>query len=194
VDPRRVVKVSRYLSRHLRHDPGRLGLELDPGGWVGVDELLAACAARGFALSRTELEEVVARNDKSRFALDAGARRIRASQGHSVPVDLGLAPVTPPPRLFHGTSTGRVEAILRDGLRPMGRHHVHLSPDVATARRVGARHGPPAVLEVAAGDLAAAGHIFLRSDNGVWLTDHVPPGGLRCITAPSPSLQAPRPG
>jgi putative RNA 2'-phosphotransferase len=179
VDARRVVQVSRFLSRHLRHDPERLGLELDPGGWVTVDALLEGCAARGLPLSRADLDEVVARNDKRRFAFDEAGARIRASQGHSVPVDLGLAPAEPPARLFHGTSRHRVERILRDGLRPMGRHHVHLSPDAATARRVGARHGPPVVLEVDAGELAASGHVFLRSDNGVWLTDHVPPGALR---------------
>ena len=183
MDARRIVKVSKYLSRHLRHDPGRLGLELQPGGWVDVDELLAACAARRMAVSRVELEEVVARNDKARFAFDPAGTRIRASQGHSVPVDLGLEPVPPPERLFHGTSEGRVAAILREGLQPMGRHHVHLSPDAATARRVGARHGRPVVLEVAAGDLAAAGHVFLRSDNGVWLTDAVPPGAVRVAGA-----------
>jgi len=179
VDPRRLVKVSRYLSRHLRHDPGRLGLELRPGGWVEVEALLAACAARGLALSRGELHEVVERNDKRRFALDRAGTLIRASQGHSVPVDLGLASATPPAVLWHGTSEARVEAILRDGLRPMGRHHVHLSPDAVSARRVGARHGRPTVLEVAAGKLAAAGHVFLRSDNGIWLTEHVPPRALR---------------
>jgi len=181
VDPRRVVKVSRYLSRHLRHDPGRLGIELDPGGWIDVADLLAACAARGLALSRAELDEVVARNDKRRFAFDAAGLRIRASQGHSVPVDLGLEPQAPPAVLWHGTGEGRVEAILSGGLRPMGRHHVHLSPDAATARRVGARHGRPVVLEVAAGELAAAGHVFLRSDNGIWLTDAVPPAALRVL-------------
>jgi putative RNA 2'-phosphotransferase len=178
-----VVEVSKFLSRHLRHDPGRLGLELEPGGWVGVDALLAGCAARGVALSRAELDEVIARNDKARFAFDAAGTRIRASQGHSVPVDLGLVPVAPPSRLFHGTGEGRVDAILRLGLRPMGRHHVHLSPDAAAARRVGARHGRPVVLEVAAGDLAAAGHVFLRSDNGVWLTGSVPPWALRIAPA-----------
>jgi len=179
VDPRRLVKVSKYLARHLRHDPGALGLELRPGGWVEVDALLAASAARGLRLSRAELEEVVEGNDKRRFALDATGTLIRVSQGHSVPVDLGLVPEEPPALLFHGTSAPRVEAILREGLRPMRRHHVHLSPDAATARRVGARHGRPVVLEVAAGELAAAGHVFLRSDNGVWLTEHVPPAALR---------------
>ncbi len=174
-----MVKVSKYLSRHLRHDPGRLGLELGPGGWVEVGALLEGCAARGFPVSRAELEEVVARNDKRRFAFDQAGTRIRASQGHSVPVDLGLEPAAPPAVLWHGTSEGRVAAILRSGLRPMGRHHVHLSPDAGTARRVGARHGRPVVLEVAAEELAAAGHVFLRSDNGVWLTEHVPPAALR---------------
>jgi putative RNA 2'-phosphotransferase len=179
VDPRRLVRTSKYLSKHLRHRPERLGLTLEPGGWVSVDELLEACAAHGFALTEAELEEVVACNDKRRFALDPSRRRIRASQGHSIPVDLGLEPVAPPCELFHGTSSGRVEAILREGLRPMGRHHVHLSPAPDTARKVGARHGRPAVLVVAAAAMAREGHAFLRSDNGVWLTDEVPPAHLR---------------
>jgi putative RNA 2'-phosphotransferase len=179
LDDRRVVKVSKYLSRHLRHQPERLGIALRPGGWVPVDELLAACSASGFALSRDELDEVVARNDKRRFAFDATGTLIRANQGHSVELDLELPPAAPPAVLFHGTSEGRVDAILREGLRRMGRHHVHLSPDVETAVRVGRRHGSPVVLDVAAAEMAAAGHTFYVSDNGVWLTDHVPPEFLR---------------
>ncbi len=178
MDDRRLVKTSKYLSRHLRHEPARLGLALEPGGWVRVDDLLAACAARSFALTRAELEEVVARNDKQRFAFDATGARIRASQGHSVPVDLGLAPATPPAVLFHGTARGRLDAILREGLRPMRRHDVHLSADTATARRVGARHGPPVVLQVDAAAMAADGHAFRVTDNGVWLVAHVPPAHL----------------
>lgn len=181
MDQQRVIKVSKYLSKHLRHRPERLGLTLQPGGWVPVADLLAACAAHGFALTADQLSEVVERNDKRRFAFDATRERIRASQGHSVPVDLGLIPLVPPPLLFHGTGRPRVEAILRRGLSPMGRHHVHLSADAATARRVGARHGSPVVLEVAAARMAADGHPFLRSDNGVWLTDHVPAQYLRPV-------------
>ncbi|HEX8102518.1 MAG TPA: RNA 2'-phosphotransferase [Solirubrobacteraceae bacterium] len=179
-DPR-LVKASKYLSRHLRHQPERLGLTLAPGGWVGVDELLAACAAHGFALSRAELEEVVRRNDKRRFSFDAHGARIRASQGHSVAVDLGLAPADPPETLFHGTPERSLDAILREGLRPMGRHHVHLSPDAATATRVGGRRGKAVVLEVAAGAMARAGHVFHVSDNGVWLTDAVKPDYLAVL-------------
>lgn len=178
MDDKRLVKTSKYLSRHLRHQPERLGLTLEPGGWVGVDELLAACAARSFPLSRAELDEVIARNDKRRFELDAAGTRIRASQGHSVDVDLQLAPTAPPTVLFHGTGAGSVEAILRDGLQPMSRHHVHLSRDRETARRVGARHGRPVVLEVDTARMAADGHVFLVSTNGIWLTDAVPPAYL----------------
>ena len=178
MDDERLVKVSRYLSRHLRHQPERLGLELGPGGWVGVDELLAACAAHAFAVTRDELQEVVDRNDKRRFAFDETSTRIRASQGHSVEIDLELEPVAPPAVLFHGTAQARLDAIRAEGLRKMGRHHVHLSADAETATRVGARHGKPVVLEVAAARMAADGHVFLRSANGVWLTDAVPPAYL----------------
>jgi putative RNA 2'-phosphotransferase len=179
VDARRLVKVSKYLSRHLRHDPARLGLELEPGGWVEVDALLEACAARSFALSEAELREVVARSDKQRFAFDPSGTRIRANQGHSVPVDLELPAVEPPELLFHGTGAGSVESIMREGLQRRGRHHVHLSGDPQTAMRVGGRHGRPVVLEVAAGRMAAAGHAFYVSANGVWLTEAVPPEFLR---------------
>jgi putative RNA 2'-phosphotransferase len=172
MDDRRLVKVSKYLSRHLRHDPQRLGIELDEQGWVDVDVLLAALERQRFSLTREELEEVVARNDKQRYAIRDG--RIRANQGHTVDVDLGLEPVEPPAELFHGTAEGYVDAIREEGLKAMARHAVHLSPDYATAVRVGSRRGRPVVLVVAAGRMAADGHEFFRSENGVWLTDHVP--------------------
>lgn len=175
MDDRRLVKTSKYLSKHLRHQPERLGLTLGPGGWVDVEELLVACRANAFPLTRDELLEIVERNDKRRFVLDSTGTRIRAAQGHSVAVDLQLAPVDPPPVLFHGTNERAVASIRREGLLPQGRHHVHLSPDRETATRVGARRGRPVVLEIDASAMAAAGHRFYVSDNGVWLTDAVPP-------------------
>lgn len=175
MDPKRLVKASKYLSRHLRHQPERLGLTLETGGWVGVDDLLRACERNGFALTRAELDEVVERNDKRRFSFDASGTRIRANQGHSVEIDLGLAPAEPPPVLFHGTAQRNLEAILNGGLERRGRHHVHLSPDPQTATRVGARHGRPVVLEVDAAAMAADGHDFFVTENGVWLTHAVPP-------------------
>lgn len=175
MERKRLVKTSKYLSKHLRHQPERLGLTLEPGGWVGVEELLAALEQRSFRLTPAELEEVVERNDKRRFSFDPTGTRIRANQGHSVEVDLELAPTAPPRRLYHGTADRNLEAIRRSGLHRHRRHHVHLSPDQPAARRVGARHGRPVVLEVAAGRMAERGHSFYLTDNGVWLVEAVPP-------------------
>ncbi|MEU3947302.1 RNA 2'-phosphotransferase [Streptomyces sp. NPDC029526] len=176
MNPQRTVKVSKYLSRHLRHRPERIGLTLDEGGWVEIDTLLAAAAAHGFRISPDELEHVVVADDKRRFAVDG--TRIRASQGHSVEVDLGLAPAVPPRYLYHGTVTRFLDAIRAEGLRPMTRHDVHLSADRETAARVGARRGRPVVLTVDAGPLHDAGHVFRVSANGVWLTSCVPSSHL----------------
>jgi putative RNA 2'-phosphotransferase len=169
-----VVRVSKRLSYVLRHRPESVGLTLDEAGWVPVDELLAAMDRAGLPLTREQLDVVVATNDKRRFAYDDAAGRIRASQGHSVPVELGYAPSQPPPVLFHGTVDRSVCSVLTEGLRPGRRHAVHLSCDVATARAVGARRGRPVVLCVDAAAMAAEGAVFTRSANGVWLTDAVP--------------------
>jgi putative RNA 2'-phosphotransferase len=187
MDERRLVAVSKFLSKYLRHEPEALGLALEPGGWVPVEALLAGAAARrGFRIGRAELDEVVARNDKRRFSFDESGTRIRANQGHSATVDLQLAPVPPeqvPDVLYHGTVERVLEPIRREGLRPMRRHHVHLSPDVETATRVGARRGKPVVLAVDARALRAAGATFYRSDNGVWLVDAVPPAHVRPVSS-----------
>ena len=167
--------LSKYLSKYLRHRPEELGLALMPGGWVEVDALLGASAQRGFSISRDELEEVVARNDKKRFAFDESGTLIRAQQGHSAPVDLELEPARPPEVLYHGTPKRNLTAITRDGLLKMRRHHVHLSPDEATARAVGARRGRPVVLTVHAEKMHHDGYVFYRSGNGVWLVEHVSP-------------------
>ncbi|MCN9243108.1 RNA 2'-phosphotransferase [Streptomyces sp. RY43-2] len=176
-DERRTVKVSKYLSRHLRHQPERIGLTLDEGGWVEIDALLAAAGAHGFRITRAELDHVVATNDKKRFAIEG--TRIRASQGHSIEIDLGLPPAAPPAHLYHGTVARHLDAIRAEGLRPMNRHAVHLSPDRETATRVGARRGRPVVLAVDAGAMQRDGHVFRVSANGVWLTEAVPPRYLR---------------
>ncbi|MFE7312633.1 RNA 2'-phosphotransferase [Streptomyces sp. NPDC057555] len=173
----RSVRISKYLAKHLRHAPERIGIVLDAQGWVPVAELLEAAARHGFPFSRAELDAVVADNDKQRYTVEDG--RIRAHQGHSVRVDLGLPPAVPPGFLFHGTVARSVAAIREEGLRPMSRHAVHLSPDRETATRVGGRRGKPVVLTVDAGAMHRAGHVFHLSANGVWLTERVPPEFLR---------------
>lgn len=175
MDEQRVVKVSKYLSRHLRHQPDRIGITLDEAGWVGVDELLAACSRHSFQITAEELRHVVEVNDKRRFAFDDTGTRIRASQGHTVEVSLDLPVTAPPDLLYHGTVARFAGTIRSEGLRAMRRHDVHLSPDVETARKVGARRGRPIILKIDAAAMAAAGHEFRVSANGVWLVPEVPP-------------------
>lgn len=178
MDDRRRVKISKYLAKHLRHQPERIGLALDEHGWADVAELLAAGTRNGFPVSRAELEQVVASNDKRRYVFDDSGLRIRASQGHSIDVDLDLPVSAPPPELYHGTVGRFLDTIRREGLRRMNRHAVHLSPDRATAQRVGSRRGRPVILVVDAARMAADGYEFRVSANGVWLVDAVAPGYL----------------
>lgn len=181
MDDKRLVRTSKYLSKYLRHEPEALGLTLAPGGWVAVDDLLAASARNGFQISRAELDEVVARNNKQRFSFDPTGMLIRANQGHSVDVDLQLQPTTPPDTLYHGTARHIADTIAQVGLKRMQRHHVHLSADIPTAHTVGARHGHPVVFEVDAARMVSHGYEFYRSENGVWLVDSVPQEYLRIL-------------
>lgn len=167
------TRISRFLSLVLRHKPETVGLILGEGGWVDVGTLLEACRAHGNPISPEELQYVVANNDKKRFAMSEDGLRIRASQGHSFPVDLGLSPAVPPDWLFHGTAARTLDAIRHAGLGPRSRQHVHLSANYETAVKVGRRHGKPVVLIVYAGKMHRQGHPFFLSDNGVWLTDSV---------------------
>jgi putative RNA 2'-phosphotransferase len=168
-------QASTWLSWALRHDPQAAGIVLDEAGWTAVPALLAAAAAAGHALDRDRLAALVAASDKQRFALSPDGLRIRANQGHSVPVALGLAAQAPPAVLFHGTAERFLGAIRRAGLERRARHHVHLSTEPATADAVGGRHGRPVVLRVDAARMHADGHVFRCSANGVWLVDAVPP-------------------
>ena len=169
------VRRSKFLALVLRHQPDAIGLALDANGWADVDDLLGKLAAHGQPLTRDQLERIVAGNDKQRFAFDDTGTRIRANQGHSVGVDLGLPPVEPPVLLYHGTATRFLDAIRAQGLKPGTRQSVHLSHGPETARKVGARHGVAAVLAVRALEMHAAGHPFAISVNGVWLVAAVPP-------------------
>ena len=184
--PPRVVRRSKRLSYVLRHAPQSVGVELDEGGWVDVDTLLSALAAHGEPMSRDDLHEVVATNDKQRLEWDRGTDRVRARQGHSLPVELGLAPTPPPAVLFHGTPERNLASVLAGGLQRRGRHAVHLSPDAATAQQVGARRGRPVVLRVDASAMAGDGHVFTVTGNGVWLVDEVPARYLEVLDEPPP--------
>lgn len=174
-------RTSKLLSLVLRHDPGAIGVKLDAGGWADLDELVACADRSGHKLSREVILQVVAESDKQRFALSSDGRRIRANQGHSISVDLGLVQAEPPEVLFHGTAVRFLESIFVSGLNSAARQHVHLSVDVETALRVGRRHGSPAVLRVDSRGLHVAGQAFFRSDNGVWLTSPISPRFLALL-------------
>jgi putative RNA 2'-phosphotransferase len=171
------VATSKFLSYVLRHHPEAIEVELDEQGWVPVDTLLSKLAAHGRTVTRAELEEIVRTSDKQRFALDG--ERIRANQGHSVAVDLALTQREPPERLYHGTVDRFLESIRREGLVKGSRTHVHLSSERETARIVAARRGRPVILTIDARAMHAEGRVFFLSENGVWLTEHVPATFLR---------------
>lgn len=176
MDPhKRDAALGRFLSLVLRHNPSAAFLTLDEHGWADVDALLAGCQRAGKSLTREDLERIVRTNKKQRYCFCEDHRKIRANQGHSIPVDVELLQAAPPDTLYHGTATRFLDAIRTEGLSPRSRLYVHLSSDVDTARAVGARHGTPVVLGVDARAMVRDGFPFYRSQNGVWLCRAVPP-------------------
>jgi len=175
MNDKETIRTSKFLSLILRHEPQQVGITLDEAGWVGVQELLEAVNRHGVKLTLDELKYVVDTNTKKRFAFSEDGQRIRASQGHSVEVDLQYSPQTPPEILYHGTATRFLDSIRKDGLKSMARHDVHLSAETKMTIQVGGRHGKPVLLTIRAGDMHRAGNVFKCSTNGVWLVSQVPP-------------------
>lgn len=170
-----LVRTSKFIALVLRHRPQAAGITLDERGWADVRELIAGVNATGHhRLDMATLEEIVATDEKRRYAFDEDHVRIRANQGHSVPVDVGLREATPPDVLYHGTAERFCASIERQGLLPRGRLYVHLSTDIPTAIKVGSRHGRPVVWRVDCRRMLENGLRFFLSENGVWLVESVP--------------------
>ncbi|MEO7045196.1 MAG: RNA 2'-phosphotransferase [Ferruginibacter sp.] len=168
------TRLSKLLSYILRHKPEEYGIVLDENGYTNVDELINKLNAHNENISLEILQHIVNANNKKRFAFNDDLSKIRASQGHSVDVELGYTEEQPPAILYHGTVEKFLSSILKDGLQKMQRHHVHLSADKTTATKVAERRGKPIILEIKSGEMFSAGYKFYLSDNGVWLIDHVP--------------------
>ena len=168
------VKLGRFLSLVLRHDPKAAGITLDEHGWADVRELLDGVRRTGRKIDLETLERIVRENNKKRYSFNEDHTKIRANQGHSIPVDVELKQVQPPRYLYHGTATRFLDQIQAKGIRRMGRQYVHLSGDFETAVAVGKRHGTPAVLTIDAAAMARDGFPFYLSENGVWLCEEVP--------------------
>ncbi|WP_210465365.1 RNA 2'-phosphotransferase [Rufibacter roseolus] len=170
--------ISKFLSLVLRHEPQKIGITLNQNGWANVDELLTKLQHKRMSVDLERLKRVVETNNKQRFSFNPNQTKIRANQGHSVQVDVGLSPTTPPEMLYHGTSVTTAEIILKEGIRKQSRLHVHLSSDIATALQVGSRHGKPYVFTVLSGEMHRSGIPFYLSENKVWLTNYVDPAYL----------------
>jgi putative RNA 2'-phosphotransferase len=175
------IRISKFLSLVLRHRPDKIGIQLDENGWTDVAQLIKKAKLSHINLDLDTLKFIVDTNSKKRFAFDENLEKIRASQGHSVEIELGYQPQEPPALLYHGTASQFADAILRTGINKRKRHHVHLSEDVETAVKVGQRHGKPVVFEVLAEQMDQHQIPFYLSDNGVWLTDEVPPRYLKLL-------------
>lgn len=157
---RNLKSLSVFISLVLRHKPEAAGISLDEHGWADIEKLLAGMNASGHRIDREMLEEIVRTDEKGRYSLSGDGAKIRANQGHSVPVDVELSPAQPPEILYHGTAERFAYAIREGGLLPMGRLYVHLSKDVETAVKVGNRHGKPVVFEVESGRMYRDGIPF----------------------------------
>ena len=166
-------QTSKFIALVLRHKPEAAGITLDGHGWAQVDELIAGVSRR-MPLTREMLEEIVRTDNKQRYSFSPDHQRIRANQGHSIPVDVELKQAVPPDTLYPGTGEKYVESILREGLLPKSRLYVHLSRDAATAEQVGRRHGKPVLFLVDAAAMVRDGYAFYLSENQVWLTREVP--------------------
>lgn len=165
---------SKLLSLVLRHSPQTIGLKLDQNGWVNVSELIIQCNKYHHKMDETMLNFIVENNDKKRFTFNDDKTKIRASQGHSIAVELDLKEVEPLEYLYHGTVEKFIESIKKTGLQKMKRQHVHLSKDKATAEKVGSRRGVPVILTVNTKMMYQEGYKFYLSENEVWLTNEVP--------------------
>lgn len=167
-------ETSKFIALILRHKPEVIGISMDEHGWADVDQLIEG-VNKTRTLNMEMLEEIVRTDNKQRYSFNADHTKIRANQGHSIPVDVELEEQQPPENLYHGTGEKYVASIREQGLVPKSRLYVHLSKDISTAINVGKRHGKPFVFTVKAGEMFARGYRFFLSENGVWLTKSVPP-------------------
>lgn len=172
-----LTAVSKFLSYVLRHHPEAIGLEIDENGWAKVDVLIEKAKKNGKNLDREVIQQIIEKSSKKRFIFSSDGEYIRAGYGHSMDVDLKLKSKAPPEKLFHGTASDNISAIIDDGIRARNRNFVHLSSTIDEARNVGGRHGRPVILRVLAQQMNCEGFDFYQSESeeSIWLTKYVPP-------------------
>ena len=181
ISEKQLTQISKFLSLVLRHQPETISIQLDQNGWTDVNELIERANNYGVKFDREILNHIVETNSKKRFAFNETYDKIRASQGHSVDIELGYTNQKPPEILYHGTGEKSVKSIFESGLEKQSRQHVHLSSEIESAIKVGQRHGKPIVIKILAEQMYNDNFQFFLSDNGVWLTDNVPTKYLKRI-------------
>jgi putative RNA 2'-phosphotransferase len=170
------TRESVFISYCLRHGAAAINLPIDTEGWVLTSDLVDKCVEQYSKFTFDILKQIVAEDTKGRYSFNDNKMMIRANQGHSLAiVSITYEKKIPPPELYHGTSIDLLDDIIEEGIIKMGRHHVHLSDNLATAISVGRRHGEPAIITIDTVAMTNAGIEFFLSDNGVWLTDSVDP-------------------
>lgn len=169
-----LTKLSTFIAYILRHNPAAVGISIDTHGWARVNDLIDGINRTGRHIDFETLNIIVLNDSKSRYSFNDDKTKIRANQGHSISVDLQMTEINPPDTLYHGTTEKYLNGIKEFGILKKSRNFVHLSSDIDTAMKVGARHGKAVVLVINAKEMARCGHKFYLSANGVWQTDYVP--------------------
>ncbi len=178
--------LSKFLSLLLRHKPDILDLKMDKHGFVNVKELIAKIRRRpGFGwVTFDDIKILVEHDGKNRFEMIErdGEYYIRARYGHSkqLDVDIEYEEVKDVKVLYHGTNAKVLPWILREGLKPMARKYVHLSPTPEDAMIIARRRrGKPVILKIDAESFIKDGGKIYKATEKVYLAKYIPPKYIR---------------
>lgn len=165
-------RISRFLTYLLRHQPKEYPLVFDARGFVDWRDIVELVQERFYDVTEEQIETVVRDPEKKRFELADG--RVRATYGHSFPVDLAGEVAAAPPKLYYGVARDLAQSMLRSGLKPRDRQYVHLSVTAEEAESVARRHDPaPAIIVVDARAAQGEGVLFHQA-GPLFLVENVP--------------------
>jgi putative RNA 2'-phosphotransferase len=165
-------RLSRFLTFLLRHKPKDYPLAIDREGFAPWQEVVDLVQERFYDATEEQVRALIGGAEKKRFEIRGD--KVRATYGHSFPVDLGTTEAAPPAELFYGAARDLAQSMLRSGLKPRDRQYVHLSVSAAEAESVARRHDPaPAILVVDAQAAHAEGIRFFES-GPLFLVEQVP--------------------
>lgn len=169
------ARVSRYMSYLLRHCPKNL--EMDGEGFVSVDELLEKVRAR-YPIEKSLILEIANKSERKRFEIKGN--NIRALYGHTIPLKIEFEEDFNVELLYHGTTEAAAMKIVGEGLKPMKRTWVNLSPTIEIANEMGKRRTEtPVVLEIDVKAAREGGLKFYRATDKVFLCGPIPPEYIR---------------